>query len=110
MDNMAARIVRVWKGYVTADGVQQYCDGHFTKTVLPQLRALEGFLCANVLVSFQLNWPDSGATVSTAMTGTRPGSCSGVTRAWQGLSLDLASAWSHVFAGLSLDCVREFEG
>ena len=47
---MAARIVRVWKGYGTADGVQQYCDDHFTKTVLPQLRALEGFLCANVLV------------------------------------------------------------
>jgi hypothetical protein len=49
MDNMA-RIVRVWKGYGTADGVRQYCDHHFTKTVLPQLRALEGFLSANVLV------------------------------------------------------------
>jgi Antibiotic biosynthesis monooxygenase len=50
MANMAARIVRVWKGYGTADGVQQYCDDHFTKTVLPQLRALGGFLSANVLV------------------------------------------------------------
>jgi hypothetical protein len=49
MDNMA-RIVRVWKGYGTADGVQRYCDQHFTKSVLPQLRALGGFLGANVLV------------------------------------------------------------
>ena len=47
---MAARIVRVWKGYGTASGVQQYCDDHFTKTVLPQLGALGGFLGANVLV------------------------------------------------------------
>jgi hypothetical protein len=50
MAAMAARIVRVWKGYGTADGVQGYCDDHFTKTVLPQLRALRGFLGANVLV------------------------------------------------------------
>jgi heme-degrading monooxygenase HmoA len=49
MDNMA-RIVRVWKGYGTADGVQQYCEQHFTRSVLPQLRALGGFLGANVLV------------------------------------------------------------
>jgi hypothetical protein len=49
MDNMA-RIVRVWKGYGTADGVQQYCDQHFRKSVLPQLHALGGFLSANVLV------------------------------------------------------------
>jgi hypothetical protein len=45
-----ARIVRVWKGYGTADGVRRYCDNHFTKTVLPQLRGLGGFLSANVLV------------------------------------------------------------
>jgi heme-degrading monooxygenase HmoA len=49
MANMAARIVRVWKGYGTANGVQQYCD-HFTQNVLPRLRALEGFLGAKVLV------------------------------------------------------------
>jgi heme-degrading monooxygenase HmoA len=47
---MAARIVRVWKGYGTADGVEQYCSTHFTNTVLPQLRALEGFVSAKVLV------------------------------------------------------------
>jgi hypothetical protein len=50
MANMASRIVRIWKGYGTADGVQQYCDDHFTKTVLPQLRGIDGFLSANVLV------------------------------------------------------------
>ena len=50
MANMAARIVRVWKGYGTADGVQRYCDHHFTNAVLPQLRGLSGFLSANVLV------------------------------------------------------------
>jgi hypothetical protein len=50
MAKMAARIVRVWKGYGTAEGVQRYCDDHFTLTVLPQLRALEGFLDASVLV------------------------------------------------------------
>jgi heme-degrading monooxygenase HmoA len=47
---MAARIVRVWKGYGTAEGVQRYCEDHFTKAVLPQLRTLGGFLSANVLV------------------------------------------------------------
>jgi hypothetical protein len=45
-----ARIVRVWKGYGTAEGVQRYCDEHFTKSVLPELRALDGFLSAQVLV------------------------------------------------------------
>jgi hypothetical protein len=50
MANMAARIVRVWKGYGSADGVQRYCDDHFTNTVLPQLRALGGFVSASVLV------------------------------------------------------------
>ncbi|SRR6266545_2863530 len=50
MARMAARIVRVWKGYGTAAGVQQYCDDHFAKTVLPQLRGVGGFLGANVLV------------------------------------------------------------
>ena len=50
MADMAAQIVRVWKGYGTIDGVQKYCDDHFTKTVLPHLRALGGFLGARVLV------------------------------------------------------------
>jgi heme-degrading monooxygenase HmoA len=47
---MAAHIVRVWKGYGTRDGVQQYCEDHFTNTVLPQLRALAGFDGARLLV------------------------------------------------------------
>jgi heme-degrading monooxygenase HmoA len=47
---MAAGIVRVWKGYGTAEGVERYCRDHFTNTVLPQLRALVGFRGANVLV------------------------------------------------------------
>src|SRR5438552_17087512 len=73
MDNMAARIVRVWKGYVTADGVQQYCDDHFTKTVLPQLRALEGFLCANVLVRSMENETElSSGPAWPSLTSIRP--------------------------------------
>jgi Antibiotic biosynthesis monooxygenase len=47
---MASRIVRVWKGYGTADGVQRYCNQHFKGTVLPQLVAIVGFVGANVLV------------------------------------------------------------
>lgn len=47
---MTARIVRVWKGYGTAEGVDRYCREHFSKTVLPQLRGVDGFLDANVLV------------------------------------------------------------
>jgi hypothetical protein len=47
---MASRIVRVWKGYGTADGIQRYCDQHFKSAVLPQLRAIVGFVGANVLV------------------------------------------------------------
>jgi heme-degrading monooxygenase HmoA len=47
---MVARIVRVWKGYGTAEGVERYSNNHFVKSVLPQLRALEGFVSATVLV------------------------------------------------------------
>lgn len=47
---MTARIVRVWTGYGAAKGVDRYCREHFSKTVLPQLRAIDGFLDANVLV------------------------------------------------------------
>jgi heme-degrading monooxygenase HmoA len=50
MANVAAQIVRVWKGYGTAEGVERYCENHFATTVLPQLRALQGFLSARVLV------------------------------------------------------------
>jgi len=50
MVNMAARIVRVWKGYGTTASVQRYCDDYFTKTLLPELRAFSGFLGVNVLV------------------------------------------------------------
>jgi len=44
------RIVRMWRGYGTAEGIARYCDEHFTPTLLPQLRALDGFLGARVLV------------------------------------------------------------
>ena len=47
--SVAHRIVRVWKGYGTVEGVDQYCREHFSQTVLPQLRALKGFLDATVL-------------------------------------------------------------
>jgi hypothetical protein len=47
---MTTQVVRVWKGYGTAEGVDLYCSEHFSKTVLPQLQALTGFLDAKVLV------------------------------------------------------------
>ncbi len=47
---MTTHVVRVWKGYGTAEGVERYCHEHFSTTVLPQLQALSGFLDANVLV------------------------------------------------------------
>jgi heme-degrading monooxygenase HmoA len=43
-------VVRVWKGYGTREGVERYCRQHFPEVVLPQLRALGGFLGAQVLV------------------------------------------------------------
>jgi len=46
----ASRVVRVWKGYGTADGVHRYCHEHFAATVLPALRTVSGFVGANVLV------------------------------------------------------------
>lgn len=47
---MTGRVVRVWKGYGTAEGVAVYCRKHFAETVLPGLQALDGFIDANVLV------------------------------------------------------------
>src|SRR5262249_53862396 len=47
---MTTQVVRVWKGYGTAEGVDQYCREHFAKTVLPELQTLTGFHDANVLV------------------------------------------------------------
>ena len=47
---MTGRVVRVWKGSGTAEGVEDYCRKHFAGTVLPRLQALDGFLDANVLV------------------------------------------------------------
>jgi heme-degrading monooxygenase HmoA len=46
---MAGQIVRIWKGYGTEAGVDRYCREHFPKSVLPQLRRLDGFLDAWVL-------------------------------------------------------------
>jgi Antibiotic biosynthesis monooxygenase len=47
---MGTRVVRVWKGYGTAEGAGRYCREHFSPTVLPQLQAFSGFLGANVLL------------------------------------------------------------
>ena len=47
---MGMRIVRVWKGYGTAEAADRYCREHFSGTVLPQLQTLSGFLDANVLL------------------------------------------------------------
>jgi heme-degrading monooxygenase HmoA len=46
---MTGLVVRVWKASGSATGVERYCQ-HFSTTVLPQLRAIGGFLDANVLV------------------------------------------------------------
>lgn len=43
-------VVRVWKGYGTAEGVDRYCREHFATTVLPMLQGIPGFRGANVLV------------------------------------------------------------
>jgi len=42
--------VRVWKGEGTPDGVARYCEERFPTSVLPELRTIEGFLEARVLV------------------------------------------------------------
>jgi hypothetical protein len=46
---MAGQIVRVWKGYGRAAGVDRYCSEHFPNSVLPQLRSINGFVGAKVL-------------------------------------------------------------
>jgi len=43
-------VVRVWKGYGTATGVDRYWREHFANAVLPHLRSIDGFLDAHVLV------------------------------------------------------------
>jgi heme-degrading monooxygenase HmoA len=47
---MTDRVVRVWRGYGTSEGVDRYCREHFEKRVLPQLQELDGFIGASVLV------------------------------------------------------------
>ena len=42
--------MRIWKGEGTPDGVARYCEEHFPEHVLPQLRDIDGFLEARVLV------------------------------------------------------------
>jgi len=46
---MAGQIVRVWRGYGEAAGVDRYCREHFPNSVLPQLRSIDGFVGAKVL-------------------------------------------------------------
>jgi heme-degrading monooxygenase HmoA len=43
-------VVRIWKGEGTPDGVARYCEEHFPEHVLPQLRDVDGFVEARVLV------------------------------------------------------------
>ena len=42
--------MRVWRGEGTPDGVARYCDEYFPKRVLPELRTIDGFLEARVLM------------------------------------------------------------
>jgi hypothetical protein len=46
---VALQIVRIWKGYGKAAGVNRYCREHFPNSVLPQLRSINGFVGAKVL-------------------------------------------------------------
>ena len=46
---MAGQIVRIWRGYGTAAGVDRYTSGHFRDSVLPHLRSIDGFIDATVL-------------------------------------------------------------
>jgi heme-degrading monooxygenase HmoA len=50
MRGVADGVIRVWKGFGTPDGVRRYCEEHFVQVVLPELRALDGFVGATVLV------------------------------------------------------------
>ena len=43
-------IVRVWKGRGTSEGIERYCREHFEPVVLPELRTVDGFVDAEVLV------------------------------------------------------------
>jgi heme-degrading monooxygenase HmoA len=43
-------IVRVWKARGSEDGIERYCREHFEPTVLPELRGVDGFVDAHVLV------------------------------------------------------------
>ena len=42
--------MRVWRGEGTPEGVARYCDEHFPKRVLPELRTIDGFLEARVIM------------------------------------------------------------
>jgi hypothetical protein len=46
---VAGQIVRVWRGYGEAAGVDRYCREHFPNSVLPQLRSIDGFVGAKML-------------------------------------------------------------
>jgi heme-degrading monooxygenase HmoA len=46
---VGGQIVRIWKGYGGAAGVDRYCREHFPNSVLPQLRSIDGFVGARVL-------------------------------------------------------------
>jgi heme-degrading monooxygenase HmoA len=46
---MAGQIVRIWRGYGTAAGVDRYTSEHFRDSVLPHLRSIDGFIDATVL-------------------------------------------------------------
>jgi heme-degrading monooxygenase HmoA len=43
-------VVRTWRARGTPDGARRYCEEHFVPSVLPALRAVDGFAGARVLV------------------------------------------------------------
>ena len=44
------QIVRTWRAAGSPEGARRYCEEHFAPAVLPQLRQVEGFVGARVIV------------------------------------------------------------
>lgn len=43
-------IVRIWRARGSEQGIERYCREHFEPGVLPELRSVDGFVDAEVLV------------------------------------------------------------
>jgi heme-degrading monooxygenase HmoA len=59
------RVIRVWTGQGSPEGVDRYCREHFATAVLPRLRSIEGFVSARLLVRPLGGEPTSEVVVAT---------------------------------------------